>query len=86
MSCPFLRRSQPPACRAVADAPAPLSRTILGTYCRGSYGDCPGYRYVRAAGHPVHPADFRAWVVLDLSPGRLDAPPLPDASPGPDAA
>jgi hypothetical protein len=72
MTCPFLRRSQPAACRAVADAARSVSRAILDSYCRGSYGDCPAYRYVRAAGHPVHPADFRAWVVLDLVPGRMD--------------
>ncbi len=84
MPCPLLRRSHAPACRAVADAPAALGREVLATYCRGPYGDCPAYRYVRAAGRPVHPADFRAWVVLDVAPGQVDA--RPDAPPGQDTA
>jgi hypothetical protein len=84
MTCPFLRRSQAPACRAVADAPAPLSREIVATYCRGPHGNCPAYRYVRAAGHAVHPADFRAWVVRDVAPGQVDA--RPDAPRAQDTA
>lgn len=81
MTCPLLRRSQPAACRAVADGPASLSRAILDSYCRGSHGDCPAYRYVRAAGQCVHPADFRAWVILDLVPGRMDPRHDPAATP-----
>jgi hypothetical protein len=83
MSCPFLHRAHP-SCRAVADAPIVVGPEILATYCRGPYGDCPAYRYVRAAGHAVHPADFRAWVVRRVAAGRIDA--RPDAPPWPDAA
>lgn len=75
MSCPLLRRTHPAACRAVAGAPAPITSAVVATYCRGPYGACPAYRHLRAAGHAVHPADFRAWVVEDVGPGRLDARP-----------
>lgn len=84
MSCPLLRRSHPPACRAVAGDSAAVGREILAAYCRGPYGTCPAYRYVRAAGHLLHPADFRAWVVEDVAPGRIDA--RPDGPIEPDAA
>ncbi len=81
MSCPLLRRSQAPRCRAVAGDPAPLGPGVIASYCRGHYGGCPAYRYLRAAGHLVHPADFRAWVVDGISPGQVDAP---SPSPGTD--
>jgi hypothetical protein len=79
MSCPLLRRAQLPQCRAVADGPVPVGREIVASYCRGRYGDCPAYRYVRAAGHPLNPADFRAWVVEGISPGRVDPYPASPA-------
>lgn len=85
MSCPLLRRSQPPHCRAVAGGPTPLGRDTVATYCRGPYGDCPGYRYVRASGHAVHPADFRAWVTRGISPGRVE-PAVPEGAAEPDGA
>ncbi len=84
MSCPLLRRAHPPQCRAVSGGPMPVGRDVTAAYCRGRYGDCPAYRYVRAAGRFLHPADFHAWVVEGLSPGRL-VPPSPDAGPGTDA-
>ncbi len=84
MSCPLLRRAHPLHCRAVEGGPAPVARDVAAAYCRGPFGDCPAYRYVRAAGRLVHPADFRSWVVDGISPGRLV--PLPtDAAAGPDA-
>ncbi len=84
MSCPLLRRAHDPRCGAVAGGPAPVDRDIVATYCRGRFGGCPAYRYVRAAGHAVHPADFRAWVVDGIGPGRL-VPDSPDAAPVTDA-
>jgi hypothetical protein len=84
MSCPLLRRSHPAVCRAVSDGPVPLGQQILAAYCRGPYGDCPAYRFVRASGHLVHPADFRAWVVQGVAPGQVDA--RPDGPRAPDAA
>ncbi len=84
MSCPLLRRSHPPECRAVAGGPAQVDRDVAAAYCRGSYGDCPAYRYLRAAGRHLHPADFHAWVVEGLSPGRLVAP-ATDVQSGTDA-
>src|SRR6266508_4819029 len=79
MSCPFLRPAQPPRCRAVQDG-HPVTREVLATYCRGAHEGCPAFRYLRASGHPTHPADFRAWVVRSVSPGRTD--PAQDAASG----
>lgn len=84
MTCPLLRRMHPATCRAVAFGREPVPREVLAAYCRGAYGGCPAYRYVRASGHLLHPADFRAWVVRGLTPGRIDA--SPEAPPEPDAA
>jgi hypothetical protein len=84
MSCPLLRRTHPPQCRAVSGGVAPLAREVLATYCRGPFGECPAYRYVRASGRLLHPADFRAWVVQGIGPGRLDA--APDGEIGTDGA
>lgn len=74
MSCPFLRRAHPLQCRAVA-VPARVDREISATFCRGRFDSCAAYRYVRAAGRPLNPADFQAWVVDRLSPGRVDPAP-----------
>ncbi len=72
MSCPLLRRAHPPRCRAVAGEPPPVGPDVVASYCRGHYGSCPGYRYVRAAGRLLNPADFRAWVVDRIQPGRAE--------------
>jgi hypothetical protein len=62
-----------------------LDRDIVAAYCRGTYGDCPGYRYVRASGHLVHHADFRSWVVQGIAPGRsAPGPALPESAVDPD--
>jgi hypothetical protein len=84
MSCPLLRRAHPLQCRAVGGEPVPVGRDVVATYCRGKFGDCPAYRYVRAAGRLLHPADFRSWVLDGISPGRLVPAPF-DAGTGPDA-
>jgi hypothetical protein len=84
MSCPLFRRSQPPRCRAVVDGPTPVGPAVVASYCRGHYGGCPAYRYVRAAGRLLNPADFRAWVVEEIEPGRSGASPA-SLSPGTDA-
>ena len=67
----------------MAGGPAAVSREIVAAYCRGDHSGCPAYRYLRAAGRPVNLADFRAWVVEGVSPGRVDPPPA-DASLAPD--
>jgi hypothetical protein len=72
MSCPLLRRAHPPRCRAVAGEAAPVGPEVLASYCRGAHDNCPGYRYVRAAGRLLNPADFQAWVVQRIAPGRVD--------------
>ncbi len=82
MMCPLLRRTHPANCRGVSSGAEPLPRDVFATYCRAGWGNCPGYRYVRAAGHLMHPADFRSWVVRGVIPGRIDM----DSSPEPDAA
>lgn len=84
MMCPLLRRSQPLQCRAVAGGGVAVPRDVVAAYCRGAYGGCPAYRYVRASGRLLHQTDFRAWVVIGISPGRVDAP-ASDASADPDA-
>ncbi|HET8538730.1 MAG TPA: hypothetical protein VFL83_02540 [Anaeromyxobacter sp.] len=75
MSCPMLRRAHPARCMAVAGEPTPVGRDIVAAYCHGRHGDCPAYRYVRAAGRPLHAADFRAWVVERISPGCVEPDP-----------
>ena len=84
MSCPLLRRAHPAECRAVSGGPAPIGRDVVAAYCRGRFGDCPAYRFVRAAGRLLHPADYRSWVLDGISPGRL-VPPAADAEAGTDA-
>jgi hypothetical protein len=74
MSCPLLRRTQQPQCRAIAGEPLPLPRHVVAVYCRGNHASCPAFRYLRASGHPVHAADFESWVLRDIPPGRSDAP------------
>ncbi len=84
MSCPLLRRAHPLQCRAVAGDPTPVDRDVVAAYCRGRFGDCPAYRFVRAAGRLLHPADYRSWVLDGISPGRL-VPPAADGEAGTDA-
>jgi hypothetical protein len=85
MICPLLRRSHPPRCRAVMGGIEPVPKDVIAAYCHGPFGACPAYRYVRASGRLLHPSDFRAWVVMGISPGRLDAP-APEVPTDPDAA
>ncbi len=75
MTCPLLRRAHPPRCRAVAGDPVPVGPEIVAAYCRGHHASCAAYRYVRAAGRPLNPADFRAWVVDGISPGHAEPSP-----------
>lgn len=70
MACPLLRRAPPHRCRAVDGASAALPGHVLSAYCRGAYAGCPAYRFLRAAGRPVHPSDFTSWVVRGIGPGR----------------
>ena len=72
MSCPLMRRAHPARCRAVAGEPTPVGSDIVASYCRGDHASCPAYRYVRAAGRPLNPADFQAWVVDGISPGHAE--------------
>ncbi len=81
MVCPFLRRSHPAGCRGVAYGAEPLPREVLAAYCRGGWSTCPGYRYVRASGQLMHPADFRAWVVLGVVPGQIGSSANPPSEP-----
>ena len=69
--CPFLSRARP-QCRAVAGAPHPVPADVVAAYCRGAPESCPAFRYLRATGSPAHPADFRAWVVRGVGPGRSE--------------
>jgi hypothetical protein len=77
MSCPLLRRSQS-QCNAVAGGPFPLVREVIATFCRDSHARCPAFRFFRATGRFAHPADFRAWVLRGIAPGRCD--PVPEAT------
>lgn len=84
MTCPLLQRSRLPRCRAVMGGDQPVTHQVVAAYCRGAYGGCPAYRYLRAAGHLVHPQDFTAWVVRGITPGRLETDPdAPHASDAP---
>jgi hypothetical protein len=73
MSCPFLHKSHAPQCRAVAGGPLAIDRDVVATYCRPAHASCPAFRFLRASGRLVHPADFQAWVVLRVPPGRAVA-------------
>jgi hypothetical protein len=78
MTCPLLRRSQTPHCNAVAGGPLPVVREVVAAFCRDTHQLCPAFRYFRATGSFAHPADFRAWVIRRIAPGRFD--PAPDAT------
>ncbi|HEX9243105.1 MAG TPA: hypothetical protein VF875_11745 [Anaeromyxobacter sp.] len=71
MTCPFLGR-QRPDCHAVADEPAAIPRDTVAAYCRAAHEACAAFRFVRATGHGANPADFRAWVLRGVPPGRTE--------------
>jgi hypothetical protein len=86
MPCPFLGRTQPPQCRAVSGRPGAPSRAVLRALCRGDHARCHAFRFLAASGRPVHPADFRAWVVRGVAPGRAPpdgGPQEPEIEPNP---
>ncbi len=83
MVCPFYRKGASPRCVAVAGAPGRPPRPAVEGWCRAEFTRCPAYRYVRAAGRPLHPADFTSWVVRGIPPGALEPPPA-EATGGPD--
>ncbi len=72
LACPFFRRTQPPQCRAVSGGPGHPPARAVAALCRGEFGACPAYRYIRAAGRTVHPADFVAWLVRGIGPGQVE--------------
>jgi hypothetical protein len=80
MSCPLLRYTHTARCVAAGE-PLPVPPDVVGTFCRASHERCPAFRYLRVTARPMHPADFRAWVVRGVPPGRSDAAP---ESAGPD--
>ncbi len=82
MTCPLLRRAHGARCRAVAGPAAPVDPAVLRSYCHADYLLCPAYRFLRATGRSVHPADFEAWVIRGISPGRLDPDPAGLEPPG----
>jgi hypothetical protein len=71
MTCPFLGRHRP-ACHAVEGEPAPLSCERVATWCRATHAACAAFRFVRATGRRTNPADFRAWVLRGVPPGRTE--------------
>jgi hypothetical protein len=77
MPCPLLTRSHPAQCRAVAGGPFPVTRQVIAAWCRGPFETCPAYRFVKATGQLANPADFRAWILRGVPPGKTD--PAPDA-------
>ena len=81
MTCPFLGRLRP-ECRAVAGDPPAIPRDTVAAFCRAAHEACAAFRYVRATGSRANPADFRAWVLRGVPPGRTE--PEVDAA-GPDA-
>lgn len=74
MNCPFLSRSSA-HCRAIAGDPQSVPRGVVAASCRGAHESCPAFRYLRATGHGAHPADFRAWVLRGIKPGRTEVDP-----------
>ncbi len=75
MACPYFRRT-PPGCRAVAGALGAPPLKVVQEHCRGEYARCGAYRFTRAAGRLLNPADFFSWVVRRIPPGGLE--PVPD--------
>jgi hypothetical protein len=76
MPCPLLRKSSPCRCRAVSGEVTP-PKVIVAALCRAEFQVCPAYRFIRAAGKPLHAADFDAWVVRGVPAGCSDGSPLP---------
>jgi hypothetical protein len=72
VACPFYRRSHPGECRAVAGEPGRPPQRVAAALCRGAFERCAAYGFVRAAGKPVNRADFDAWVVRGIEPGRAE--------------
>ncbi len=77
MSCPFLLKTHPCRCTAVKGDPGAPPRIVVATLCRAGYKACPAYRFTRAAGKLLHPADFSAWVVLGIPAGCENSVPQP---------
>jgi len=75
MTCPLLRRVHGARCRGVAGPAAPVGPDVQRSLCHADFFLCPAYRFLRATGRSVHPADFEAWVVRGISPGRLEPDP-----------
>ena len=70
MVCPLLKRGAP-RCGAVEGDGPRLPAVVLDTFCRGAFERCPALRFFHAAGQPVHPADFSAWVLRGVTPGQV---------------
>jgi hypothetical protein len=66
MPCPYLSKTHPPRCTAVAGEAALPPRIVVATLCRAGFKACPAHRFTRAAGRLLHPADFIAWVTLRI--------------------
>ena len=77
MPCPYLRRTHPARCTAVAGNPMAPPRLIVITLCRSGFQACPAFRFTRAAGKLLHPGDFVAWVVQRVPPGCDGEAPQP---------
>jgi hypothetical protein len=77
MPCPFLRKSNPPRCNAVSGKPGAPPGVVVQTLCRGSHEGCPAFRFTRASGKLLHPADFESWVILRIPAGYDDILPQP---------
>jgi hypothetical protein len=50
-----------------------VTRDTVAAYCRAAHASCPAFRFLRATGRLVHAADFAAWVVRGVPPGRSGA-------------
>lgn len=72
MVCPLLRRGHVDRCRSVEGTGAPVSVALVRGLCQGPFATCPAFRFLLAAGRAVHPADFAAWVLRGVSPGKID--------------
>jgi hypothetical protein len=77
MPCPFLRTSTPARCCAVSGKPGAPPKVVVATLCRGGHEHCPAFRFTRASGKLVHPADFVSWIVLGIPAGYDDSLPQP---------